>query len=359
MTPEQGLSAQRSTEPVDCAWFSSGTAALIAALEAVGARGKWVAVPPNICPNIVAAVLAVDSRPWFVDIEPERQGVDPARLSEIIAEVAAVVAVHAYGTPCRIDAIMEVARRAAVPVIEDCAQADGASYAGCDVGVFGDISVFSFGTGKIIDAGGGGLAIATDRRLGDALRSTASQWTETTDMLAGEDLGSVYRFYYNSYYPDRTAYVRQSFFALLKDSAPRFKYKLQAGGMTRIQAARNDRQMRIDSRRNKYRAYCESLAGIPQLTPTPLVEGAAPWRFNAVLEVGRRDEVFRTLIQAGRKASTWYPRISEFLPENEIRSESLPVAAFFEKALLNLWIDDETSLGDIEIECKRIRQALD
>lgn len=359
MTPEQGLSAHRSTEPVDCAWFSSGTAALIAALEAVGARGKWVAVPPNICPNIVAAVLAVDSRPWFVDIEPERQGVDPARLSEIIAEVAAVIAVHAYGTPCRIDAIMEVARRAAVPVIEDCAQADGASYAGFDVGVFGDISIFSFGTGKIIDAGGGGLAIATDRRLRDALRLTASQWTETTDMLAGEDLGSVYRFYYNRFYPDRTACVRQSFFALLKDLAPRFKYKLQAGGMTRIQAARNDRQIRIDSRRNKYRAYCESLAGVSQLSPTPLVEGAAPWRFNAVLEVGRRDEVFRALIQAGRKASTWYPRISEFLPENEIRSESLPVAAFFEKALLNLWIDDETSLGDIEIECKRIRQELD
>lgn len=353
--PEQACPSVTCLNTTSVVWFSSATGALIASLEALGVSGKWVAVPPNICPNVIVAVLAAGCRPWFVDIESERQGIDPARLSEVISQVGAVIAVHAYGTPCKIDEIIEVAHRAGVPVIEDCAQADGAVYKSVEVGTFGDISVFSFGKGKIVDAGGGGLAITQEARWKKRMELVVLRWADNPDLQAGDNLGNAYRFFYNRFYPERTELVRESFFSLLKALAPRFKNKCKPDRIPELCAARDRRKSLVDMRRDKYRAYIKQLSGIDHIAPLPLYEGAAPWRFNAIVDANRRDQVFHALIKSGRNASTWYPRIARFLPESEIRSGALLVSEYFERVLLNLWVDEKVSINEIESQCDKIK----
>jgi len=321
------MSLELAISPNDCfqeavhsVWFSSATSALIAALEAVGARGQWVAVPPNVCPNVIAAIVGAECHPWFVDIELERQGMDPACLSGVISQVAAVIAVHAYGTPCKIDEIVQVAHQAGVPVIEDCAQADGATYQCMEVGSFGDIAVFSFGTGKIVDAGGGGLAVARDPRWVAVLESTIDKWAVNSDSTAGDDLGYTYRFLYKRFCPNRTELARESFLALVKTLAPLFKTKCAPKRIPELLAARMKRTSLVTARRGKYSVYVEQLSDVEEINPIPLMEGSAPWRFNAIVNVSKRDHIFGALLGSGINASTWYPRITQFLPESAVRS---------------------------------------
>lgn len=339
-------------------WFSNATAGLIASLEAVGAKNKWVAVPPNVCPNVIAAVFGARCRPWFVDIEPECQGMDPARLSEVIGQVGAVIAIHAYGTPCKIEDIANVARQRGVPVVEDCAQADGACVADQEVGTFGDIAVFSFGKGKIVEAGGGGLAILRNERWSPPMEALIARWEHSSDSAPGDDLGNAYRFFYNQFYPDRTELARESFFAMVNALAPRFSTKCSPERIAELVAARSQRESLIIARRRKYQMYVEQLAGVPHIAPIPLQEGTAPWRFNAVVEANRRDAIFRGLLASDIRTSTWYPRITRFLPEQAFRSTELPVARHFEQTLLNLWVDDTTSVQDIERTCVSLKQEL-
>ena len=338
-------------------WFSSCTAALIASLEAVGATGKWVAVPPNVCPSVITAVFGAECKPWFVDIEPERQGMDPQRLSEVISQVAAVIAVHAYGVPCKINQIAEIARHAKVPLIEDCAQADGATYMGYAVGEFGDIAVFSFGTGKIVDAGGGGLAII-QTQWQDSIQDVIDEWPETVNHQAGDEMSGSYRSIYNNFYPEKSASAQESFFALVQKLAPMFKAKCDVRRIPHLVEQRSRRDALVCERRRKYKYYVNQFVEVKHLTLVPLLEGAAPWRFNALIDENQRDTVFRGLLADGIKASTWYPRISSFLPQQVYRSTTLPVSERFEKTLLNLWVDESISNEEIIRNCELLKHKL-
>jgi dTDP-4-amino-4,6-dideoxygalactose transaminase len=329
----------------------------MASLEAVGARGQWVAIPPNTCPNVIAAVIGANCQPWFVDVESARQGIDPARLRDVISHVGAVIAIHSYGTPCRIDEITTVARQAGVPVIEDCAQADGATFAGHEVGTFGDIAVFSFGTGKIVDAGGGGLAVVREARWRSSMQSVIVDWESSSDQAPGHQLGAAYRGFYNAYFPERTALARESLFGLLQALAPSFRRRCNPERIPGLIAERNRRESLVTARREKYRVYSRLLASVDQISAVPLLDGAAPWRFNALVDVKARNSLFRRLLSSNINASTWYPRITEFLPERAFRSTALPVATHFEKTLLNLWIDAAISVQDIEQICHKVKDT--
>jgi len=355
--PDSAINQGVNAEP-QAVWFSCATAALIASLEAIGAIGKWIAVPPNVCPNVVAAIFGAGCKPFFVDIEPERQGMDPERLSDIIAQVGAVVAVHAYGTPCNIDRIMRIAGQTGVAVIEDCAQADGATFSGREVGTFGDIAVFSFGKGKIIEAGGGGLAIVNNMCWAKNLENIAGQWEPGPEPDASSTLSNAFRTFYNDSYPGRTQLGQEPFFALMQELAPLFRARCIPDRIARLAEARGHRDALVLARRQKYRWYVEHLADLVHCVPIPLLDGAAPWRFNALIREEQRDTVFRSLLASGISASSWYPRISEFLPDRALLSTELPVARHFERGLLNLWVDDSTDFQQISQVCSRLKQEL-
>jgi dTDP-4-amino-4,6-dideoxygalactose transaminase len=141
----------------------SGTDALIIALRAFGVGpGDEVIIPSHTAGPTAAAVCLLGAVPVLIDVDPDIYGVTPAAISAALTPLTkAVIVVHLYGHPVDVAAIMAVTRTAGVPLIEDCAQAQGARIGERQVGSFGDIGCFSFYPTKNLGALGDGGAIAT------------------------------------------------------------------------------------------------------------------------------------------------------------------------------------------------------
>jgi dTDP-4-amino-4,6-dideoxygalactose transaminase len=143
---------------------NSGTSALHLALHALDiGPGDEVITTPHTFLATASAICYVGATPVFVDIDPQRLTLDPARLDAAISSrTRAIIPVHIYGQPADMDPIMEVARARGIAVIEDAAQAHLALYKTRPVGTIGRIGCFSFYPGKNLGACGEGGAVLTD-----------------------------------------------------------------------------------------------------------------------------------------------------------------------------------------------------
>ena len=151
----------------------SGTDALVLALKAldIGA-GDEVIVPSFTATPTVAAVVMAGATPVYVDIEPDYYTIDPVCVEDACTErTKAIIAVHLYGQAAAMDELIAIAERRGLRLIEDCAQAAGASYRGRRLGTIGDIGCFSFFPTKNLGAiGDGGAVVCRDESLAERLR---------------------------------------------------------------------------------------------------------------------------------------------------------------------------------------------
>jgi dTDP-4-amino-4,6-dideoxygalactose transaminase len=146
---------------------NSGTDALHLALRAlkIGAGDEVITTPFTFIAT-TEAIGIVGATPVFVDVELSSYNIDPQLIeSKITERTKAIIPVHLYGRPCNMTAIMEIARKYNLKVIEDVAQACGATWEGKQVGTIGDIGCFSFFPTKNLGCFGDGGAIATDNPL--------------------------------------------------------------------------------------------------------------------------------------------------------------------------------------------------
>jgi dTDP-4-amino-4,6-dideoxygalactose transaminase len=147
---------------------SSGTDALLLALMALGVGAGDDVVTSAYSFFATAGVIArLGARPVFVDIDPATLNIDPARIAGAITpRTKAVVPVHLFGLSADMDPIVEAAGRAGVPIVEDAAQAIGATYGARPVGGFGSLGCFSFFPSKNLGAfGDAGLLTTNDAAL--------------------------------------------------------------------------------------------------------------------------------------------------------------------------------------------------
>jgi perosamine synthetase len=154
---------------------SSGTTALHIALLAHGiGPGDEVITTPFTFIATVTPILFVGARPVFVDIEEDTFNIDPALIEAAVTpRTRAVIPVHLFGYPCDMDALMDIARRHNLLVIEDAAQAIGATYHGKAVGGFAT-GCFSLYATKNVAAGEGGMITTDDDALADRCRMLRS-----------------------------------------------------------------------------------------------------------------------------------------------------------------------------------------
>ena len=151
----------------------SGTEALHLALTACGiGDGDEVITVAHTAVATVAAIELTGAIPVFVDIEPDYFTLDPDQLENAItSRTKAIMPIHLYGQPADLEAILSVAQRYGLRVIEDCAQAHGATYRGKRVGSWGDMACFSFYPTKNLGAiGDGGAVVTNDPDLADKVR---------------------------------------------------------------------------------------------------------------------------------------------------------------------------------------------
>jgi perosamine synthetase len=186
-----GLAARR--EGIAC---SSGTAGLHLGVRALGiGEGDEVITTPFSFVASANCLLYERAVPRFVDIEEDSLGIDP----DLVAGAAtgrtrAILPVHVFGRPCRIDPIVDLAREKGWSVIEDACEGLGSSLGGRPVGSFGDVAVFAFYPNKQLTTGEGGMVVTDDPTLAETMRSLRNQGRDTNGTwLRHVRLGYNYR----------------------------------------------------------------------------------------------------------------------------------------------------------------------
>lgn len=182
--------------------FNSGTSALHAALLAHGIRnGDEVIVPSFTFIATANAPLFIGARPVFADIEEKSYGLDPEDVKEkITKKTKAIIPVHYGGCPCLIRELKEIAGDNDLVLIEDAAEAFGARIDGQKVGTFGDATVFSFCSNKVITTGEGGAVVTKSKEVHEKLklirshgRLEGADYFTSTEYMDYVDLGYNFR----------------------------------------------------------------------------------------------------------------------------------------------------------------------
>lgn len=258
-----------------CVGCGNGLDALMLALKALGVGpGDEVIVPSNTFIATALAVTYTGAVPVFVEPDIRTYNIDPARIeAAITSRTKAVMPVHLYGQPADMDPIMAIAKKHGLYVVEDCAQAHGASYKGRLIGTFGDAAGFSFYPGKNLGAlGDAGAAVTSDPELAAKIRALGNY-------------GSDYK--YHHIYQGNNSRLDELQAAFLAAKLPH---------LDRM----NQERRRIAGR---YLAEIDN----PLLTlPYVLPETEPVWHIFAV-RCGRRDELAEYLTEAGIGTNKHYP----------------------------------------------------
>jgi dTDP-4-amino-4,6-dideoxygalactose transaminase len=259
---------------------SSGTTALQVALEALRiGQGNRVVTTPFTFVATSNAILHAGAAPVFVDVDPVTYSLDADAVERAGRDGArAVLCVHLYGMPCRMDPLVDICRRYGMLLIEDCAQAHGARYRGRMVGTFGDAAIFSFYPSKNMTTGEGGMVVTGEADAADRARLLVN---------VGQDGAGEYRYETIGY-----------------------NYR-----MTDIAAALGLGQLeRLDDmnavRRAHARQLTERFNGLEWLTPPAEPEGHLPvYNQYTVRVTDGRDALARRLTAAGIGHRVYYPSL--------------------------------------------------
>lgn len=175
---------------------SSGTAGLHLCMRALGIGEADEVIVPSF--TFIAAANAIRyerATPVFVDIEPVTLNLDPNKIEAAITpRTRALLVVHTFGIPAEMGAIMEIASRHGLLVIEDACEAIGSEYRGRRVGCLGDAAVFAFYPNKQITTGEGGMVVARDKAVARRMCALRNQGRyQGDDWLQHSELGYNYR----------------------------------------------------------------------------------------------------------------------------------------------------------------------
>ncbi|MCA1553952.1 MAG: DegT/DnrJ/EryC1/StrS family aminotransferase [Chloroflexi bacterium] len=177
-----------------CIGMASGTAAIHLALHVCGiGAGAEVITTTFTFTATAEAICQAGATPVFVDIDPQTYNLDPNNVEAAITpRTRAIIPVHLYGQPAEMDAILDIARRHNLVVLEDAAQAHGAEYRGTRIGTLGHAAIFSFYPGKNLGAYGDAGAIVTND---DAFAAMVRQLSDhgRSDKYTHAEIGFGYR----------------------------------------------------------------------------------------------------------------------------------------------------------------------
>jgi dTDP-4-amino-4,6-dideoxygalactose transaminase len=283
---------------------NSGTDALVIALRALGVGpGDEVITTPFTFFATAEAISLVGATPVFVDIDPRTFNINPDLIpSAITPRTKAILPVHLYGLPAEMDPILEIARSHGLKVLEDCAQAFGATYKGRKVGTLGDAGAFSFFPTKNLGGFGDGGLIATN----------SDEVADRARMLRAH--GSR-RKYYNE--------------------AVGYNSRLDALQAAFLRVKLRHVDAWNEARRQVALRYNELLSDIPGLV-LPEVSPGHVFHQYTVRVLGGRDLVAEALAREGVGTMVYYPVPLHRLPVYDHMGVALPEAERAAREVLSL-----------------------
>jgi dTDP-4-amino-4,6-dideoxygalactose transaminase len=286
---------------------NSGTDAIVLALRALGiGPGDEVIVPSFTFFATAESVNAVGATPVFADIEPDTFNLSPASAAAAIGpRTRAIIPVHLFGHPADLDALGAVARDRNLVLVEDVAQAFGASWRGRKAGTVGAVGAYSFFPSKNLGClGDGGLVATDDDKVADAVRMLRAHGSRRK--YFNEQIG------YNSRLDALQA-------AMLRAKLPR------VDGWN-------------EGRRQVAARYRELLAGVPGLVLPTVRPGAEHVYHQYTVRVtgGRRDALKAALEEVGIDTMVYYPKAMHQLPVYAGAAVSLPEVEAATREVLSL-----------------------
>jgi dTDP-4-amino-4,6-dideoxygalactose transaminase len=298
--------------------MSTGRAAMVLALQsmrdAVGdARRNEVIIPAYTCYSVAASVIRAGLQPRLCDVDPATLSMDLQALEQFdYSRVLAIVTANLYGIPNQLDALERLAKRTGVLLLDDAAQALGATLAGRPAGGFGDVGLYSFDKGKNITSLEGGALIASNPALSpsidaryNALPGTPAARTALTIVKLGA--------YSLLLRPALYDFVRQLpglglGRTVYEDDYPLQKYSRPLAGFA--DALLRQLQWLSERRRDNAHALIAALRALPQLQfiePPPDSQPAYARLPLLVEDAARRNAVLERLNEAGIGATGSYP----------------------------------------------------
>lgn len=330
--------------------LANGTVALELALYALSiGDGDEVIVTPRTFIASSSCCVMRGAIPVFTDVDPVSQNITAETIQPLItSKTKAIICVHLAGWPCDMDSIMELARERGLKVIEDCAQAHGATYKGRSVGSLGDVAAFSFCQDKIMTTGGEGGMLTTN---------DADLWRKAWEF---KDHGKSYDAVYK------------------REHAPGFRWLHESFGtnwrLTEMQSAIGRVQLRKLSdwtaSRQRYAAILtESFSQIPALrvTPVPSSIGHAMYKYYVFIRPVKlvsgwdRDRVMNAIIAEGipcfsGSCSEIY-REKAFIVAGYGPPERLPVAKELGETSLMFLVHPTLTDEDMVDTCKAVEKV--
>ncbi len=309
-----------------CVSLNSGTSALHLALRCLDiGPGDEVITTPFTFIATAWAINYVGAKPVFVDIDPKRRTLDPAKLeAAVIPRTKAIIPVHIFGVPADMDAVNAIARKHKLSVVEDAAQAHGARYKGKRVGQFSAMSCFSFYPTKNLGAyGEGGALLTNDEKL--AARARSLREHAQSARYIHEDIGYNYRM----------------------DSFQAAVLRVKLKRLDAWNAARAAHACR----------YSEQLAGTSYGLPSVPADSESVWHCY-VIECDDRDRVRAALAAAGIDTAINYPLPLHLQPVYRslgYRRGDLPVAERLCEQCLSLPMYPELTHEQIDTVVRAIR----
>lgn len=313
-----------------CVGVGNGTEALYLAMVALGVGpGDEVITVANAAVYEPLTILQTGARPVFVDVDARTHTLDPALLEAAITpRTRALMPVHLYGRMADMAAIIAIAERHQLPIIEDCAQAHGAAFGGQRAGSIGACGCFSFYPSKNLGAlGDGGAVVTNDPELAERLRTLREYgWSPRYYLVAPNGI--------NSRLDELQA-------ALLHAKLPHLD-----GWNAR--------------RRAIARRYNELLAGLPLALPELPIDDAEHVFHLYVVATPRREQLQASLQERGVGAVVHYPLPAHLQPiyQGLAAPGSLPVTERLAHEVLSLPIYPELTDDEVDAVAAAVREAL-
>lgn len=243
--------------------LSAGTAAIHMALKALDVKQGDIVFCSSLTFSATAnPIIYQNATPVFIDSEKETWNMDPVALEKAFEKYPnpkAVVIVHLYGTPAKMDEIMAICKKHNVPLVEDAAESLGSTYKGKQTGTFGKYGIYSFNGNKIITTSGGGMLVSDDEERIQKVRFWSTQARDKARHYQHSEIGYNYRM------SNIVAGIGRGQLKVLND--------------------------RIAKKKEIYETYKDGFKDIPEIEIKPIPEGTKPNHWLSVITLKKDSKV--------------------------------------------------------------------
>jgi dTDP-4-amino-4,6-dideoxygalactose transaminase len=312
-----------------CLGLASGYDAITLSLKALGIGvGDEVITVANTFIATVFSIMAVGAKPVLVDMDPKTYLIDINKIEEAITKkTKAIIPVHLFGRPCQMDRILRIAKKHKLFVVEDAAQAHGASISGKKCGTFGDIGAFSFYPGKNLGAlGDAGAIVTNDRKLYEKIKTM-------------RDVGQIKKYYHEDFgYNSRLDTIHAAALSVKLG-------KLNEWNKKRVGIAK---------------LYNKLLAGVGDVVVPGIMGKPYFENFHIfIIQTKKRDLLLKYLEKHGIHCGIHYPipvHLQKALKSLGYKSGDFPETEKFAKRILSLPIYPQLKVRDVKEICKNIKK---